>query len=545
MSERYGTGYPDDEPVIGGGGFAPPSAPLIPPGLPHYIGGTVETEYDEPEIGAHSNGYSENGYSENGYAEDEYAEDDEYYEEEDDEYGYYEDDYDAESPARQPMFYVFVALAALVGGIVVFLLFSLVNNDNKDGGGGGGSTSFAVKIDSPPKDKRIEIGKSEEVIVQASATESISLFELFVGDRLADSVNVTETPPDNKYRATLKYTLPARGNYDLMVKVTSSSGATKESDKVRVIAIEPVGERPQTIRGKVVADTTLRSGPGDSYPEVGTLKAGEEVTILGKSKQIDWLLIDTAQGQKWAKRTAIDPLDSLDLVPQRDVTPTPAPTQEPTRTTIPSPSPSASASPTANPNAPDFVPTNAILLEGGARLRVTLQNVSTNAYNGPLTIEVSGDVGSKELAIAANVPGNGGTATVEFDLGTPITTAGKKAVVSVDPKNAVKESREDNNGATFVLLPPEVAPEINILAPTVTPSNIAITIKNDGGPMTATNVTVRVKVGTAENSESKNIALATGQSQTFSVSNPGAGQATAEVVINGEVVASANFTIGP
>jgi hypothetical protein len=540
MSERYGTGYPDDEPVIGGGGFAPPSAPLPPPGLPQYIGGTVETEYEESEIGSYSNGYSENGY-----AEDEYVEDDEYYEEDDDDqYGYYEDEYDAESPARQPMFYVFVALAALVGGIVVFLLFSLVNNDNNDGGGGG-STSFAVKIDSPPKDKRIEIGKSEEVIVQASATESISLFELFVGDRLADSVNVSETPPDNKYRATLKFTLPARGNYDLMVKVTSSSGATKESDKVRVIAIEPVGERPQTIRGKVVADTTLRTGPGDSYPESGTLKAGEEVTILGKSKQIDWLLIDTAQGQKWAKRTAIDPLDSLDLVPPRDVTPTPAPTQEPTSTTIPSPSPSASASPTANPNAPDFVPTNAILLEGGARLRVTLQNVSTNAYNGPLTIEVSGDVGSKELAIAANVPGNGGTATVEFDLDTPITTAGKKAVVSVDPKNAVKESREDNNGATFVLLPPEVAPEIIILVPTVTPSTIAITIRNDGGPMTATNVTVRVKVGTAENADSKNVALATGQTTSFSVSNPGAGQATAEVVINGEVVASEPFTIGP
>jgi hypothetical protein len=330
-----------------------------------------------------------------------------------------------------------------------------------------------------------------------------------------------------------------------MVKVTASSGATKESDKVRVIAIEPVGERPQTIRGKVVADTTLRTGPGDSFPEAGTLKAGEEVTILGKDEQIDWLLIESGQGQRWAKRNAIEPLDSLDLVPKRVVTPTPAPTQQPTTTNNPEPSPSASASPTANPNAPDFLPTNAVLLEGGKRLRVTVQNVSTNAYNGPLTIEISGDVGSKELAIAANIPGNGGTATVEFELDTAITTAGKKAVVSVDPKNGVKEAREDNNAGTFVLLPPEVAPDLNIGAPTVQPASISITVKNDGGPMTATNVVVRVKVGTSEASQSQNIALANGQTATFSVSNPGSGAATAEVVINGEVVASRDFTIGP
>ena len=531
MTERYEHGYPEDEPVIGG--YAPSAPPLPPPGRPHYIGGAPADEYEEPLIG-YSQEAPGNGFATDGYEDDEYEE----------EYEYYGDEYYEDAPARQPMFYVFVALAALVGGIVIFLLFSLVNNGDTPGGTGGGATKFEVRIDSPPKDKRVEIGKTEEVIVQASATEAITRFELFVGDKLTDTVNVSETPPDNKYHAVLKLTLTAKGNYDLVVKVTASSGATKESSKVRVIAIEPVGERPQTIRGKVVADTILRTGPGESYPESGTLSAGLEVTILGKSKAVDWLLIDSALGGRWAKRSAIDPLDSLDLVPARDVTPTPFPTQPPTSTTIPSPSPSSSVIPSPNPNSPDFVPTNAILIDGGSVLRVTVQNVSNNAYKGALVVGISGDMPGQEVVIDANLAANGGSATLDFDI-PDITTPGKKAVVAVDPKNLVKELREDNNGATFVLLPPEEPPKIEIQAPSVTPSSISITIRNSGGPMAATTVLVRVKVGGSEASQSQNIALAKGQTATFTTGRPGTGAATVEVVINGQVVATAEFTITP
>ncbi|MEO8539664.1 MAG: CARDB domain-containing protein [bacterium] len=527
MSDRYDTDYPEDEPVIGGS-YAP-SAPPLPP---RYVPSPAGIGYEEPEpIAA----------AEPEWADDEYE--DEY--DEEDEYEYYDDDYDGGTPARQPMFYVFIAMAALVGGIVVFLLFSLVNNSNDNGGpSGSGDTKFDVRIDSPPKDKRIEIGKPEDVSVQATASEPISRFELFVGDKLTDSVEVTETPPDNKYLAILHLNLTSKGTYNIFVRVTSSNGATKDSNKVSVIAIEPVGERPQTIKGKVVADTTLRTGPGDAFAESGTLKGGQEVTILGKSKNIDWLLVDSAQGQRWAKRTAIDPLDSLDLVPIRDVTPTPAPTQQPTNTAIPSPSasPSVSVSPSPNPNSPDFVPTNAVLIDGGTTLRVTVQNVSSTAYNGPLVVGVGGDIAPNEIVIDAKLAANGGSATVDFDVTPAITVAGKKAVVTADPKNAVKELREDNNGATFVLLPPEEAPQIVIQTPTVG-NTVNVVIENTGGAMATTNVTVRVKVGNSASEQSKSIALAKGQTAAFSVSKPAVGEATAEVVINGQVVASAQFTI--
>lgn len=534
MSDRNDTSYPDDEPVIGAT-YAPPLPPQPPTiGEPRYIGGPGPA-FDD----ARATGSGEN-YDDGSYADDD-SDEDTYYDDEDDEYGYYDDgEYEDAVPARQPMFYVFVALAALVGGIVVFLLFSLVNNHGDNGSPAAvGSTKFAVVIAAPPEGKKINIGQPEEVRVTASATEPIVRFELFVGDKLTDTVNVTETPPDNKYNAVMKFTLPSRGDYELMVKITTSDGATKDSSKTRVTAIEPVGERPQTINGKVVADSTLRTGPGETYPEAGTLTAGTEVVILGKSRAVDWLLIDSQQGQRWVKRTAIQELDSLDLVPVRDVTPTPAPTQPPTATS--SPSPSVSTSPTPNPTAPDFVPTNAVLLDGGASLRVTVQNSSTNAYNGPLVIAVGGDIPAAEVVIDAKLDPNG-TATVDFLVNPPITTTGKKAVISVDPKNAVKESRENNNEATFVLLPPEESPKISIDAPVVA-DKITLTIRNSGGPLAATTVTVRVKAENSEAAQSQNIALANGQSATFVVSKPGTGAATVDVLIDGQVVASANFTI--
>ena len=191
------------------------------------------------------------------------------------------------------------------------------------------------------------------------------------------------------------------------------------------------------------------------------------------------------------------------------------------------------------------MPTNAILIDGGTGLRVTVQNVSNTAYSGPLVVSVGGDVPANSVVFDAKLAANGGSATVDFAVNPAITDKGKKAQVSVDPANAVKELREDNNTATFVLTPPEEAPEIQIQAPQVAASGVTITIQNVGGPLAASNVTLRVKVGNAEAAQSQNIALAKNQTATFTVSKPGTGAATAEVVIGGQVVASASFTINP
>lgn len=520
MSDRYGN-YPDDEPVIGATYPPPPQ----PPAGEVYIGAPGAQSFTD--------------------GDEDWDGDDEYEDEYDDEYEEPYFDYDA-PPVRQPMFYVFVALAALVGGIVVFLLFSIVSGGGGDGGSGG-STRLEVQVDSPPRDKLINVGEPEDVIIQATATEAIVRFELFVGDRSADFIDVSETPDDNRYRATLRLVLDEKGTYEIFVRATASSGTTKDSAKVRVKVVEPVGERPQSIKGRAVADTTLRAGPGEDFAEAGTLKAGEEVTIVGKSRSLEWLLIEVGgRDPRWARRSAIDPLDTLDLVPSRDVTPTPGPTS--TNTPEPSPSPSPSVSPSPSPNSPDFVPTNAVLIDGGTVLRITVSNVSNNAYNGPLVVAVGGgDVPQQELVVDATMPANGGATAIEFEVDPPITDQGKRAVVTVDPLDAIKELREDNNVATFVLLPPQESPEIVIASAEVLADRIAVVVKNTGGALSATNVTVRVTLQSQTISNSITIALAKDQSSpAIEVARPaGTGLATVEVLIGGQVQASTQVQLGP
>lgn len=521
MSNRYGSSF-EDEPVIG---VTPPE--------------------DEPVIGAEmpprpllspAAGFRGDPYRP---AEPEVDYEDEY-----DDEGYWEEEYygDLEPPARQPMFYVVLFLAAVVGGLLVFLVFNLVSS-----GGGeseGAATAFAVQIDSPRRDERLEINRPHDVVVQASATERIRRFELFVGDRRVDYVDVTDVPTDNRYRATLRLTLVTKGTYDIFVRVLAESGASKDSERLRIVAIEPVGERPQTIQGRVVADATVREGPGDTFPERGSLRAGAEVTIAGKTRDGSWLLIRPTSGAEgWVRRAAVEPLDTLDLVPVRDVTPTPAPSP----TTTPQTSPTATASPSPPATAPDFVPTNAVLASGGAILRVTVANVANSDYSGPLVVGIAGDVPPQELAATVSLKANGGTSVVEFPLSPPVTEGGNRVVVDVDPANIVRELREDNNSATFVLQPPVEAPNLVITGVTAKPSTIEVTIRNDGGPMTATTVVVQIQLGGQTTSNSVNIALAKGQSSpVIEVARPpGSGQATVTVYVSNQPMASTTVQLQP
>lgn len=516
MSDRYGSQPPNDEPVIGAPG--PPRTPPPPQPRPPVIGGRGEV------------------------AEDDWEYEDEPYEDDYDDYGdddYYDDYYDS-SPARQPMFYVFIALAAIVGGIFIFLLYSLVaGNGDEDGKT---AADFKVVIDQPIANERIEAGKDFTIAVRATATEAITLIELQVNGEPVDQYVPKSPPPsDLIYAATFSWHFNNKGEYKIAVKVTSETGATKLSDTVSVTAFEGVGDRPVSITGKVVATVSMRAGPGESYEAVGRLNAGQQVKVIGKTRDSEWLLVEEG-GQRWVPRTAIELQESLALVPIKEPTPVPA---TPSPTTGASPSPSPSPSPTAGPNAPDFAPTNAVLANGGARLRVTVANLSTNAFNGSLVVSVAGvGPGTLTQAFGIQIPANG-NAVVEFEVDPPVTTQ-KTAQVKVDPDNAIKEANEDNNAASFGLQPPLEQPEIVITGAQVTPGGINVTIKNNGGTLTSSTVTVRIKVGNAETAQTQELALAKNQSVTFAnIARPGTGAATIEVSVGGQVMASAGLTIPP
>jgi uncharacterized protein YgiM (DUF1202 family) len=545
MSERYGS-YPPDEPVIGA---SPPPPPHRPSTGEPYIGGTSgapasddwdEEPYEEEEAGAPAYPVRGAPYRQGAYPEEEYEDD---YDDSgygDQGPGFYQD----EPPARQPIFYLFILLAVLLGAAVIFLIYSLT----KEGGGSGtpttaaGDAKFKTAIDAPRNGDRFETGKSLDVQVSATSTEAIARFELFVGDQSVDVVAAVAPASGSIYRATLETSFDRRGDYTLFVRVTSSSGAHQDSDKIKVTAYEGVGDRPVSINGKVLAKVNLRTGPGEQFELVGTLDEGTQIKILGKTRDSEWLYVDV-DGGRWVKRTAIQEEDSLALVPIREATPTPVPTA----TATPAPSPSASPSPGAN--APDFVPVDAkFVFSGGGKvtLRLSIRNDAA-PYNGPVVIGVTTSptgLTSPQLVFDANLA-TGKVMTADFEV-TGTLTDKADVTVKVDPANAIKEASEDNNTTTFKnVAAPADPPDLVILPVVFQGGTIVVTIKNNGGDLPSSKIRVVVSVGGADASQFQTVPLKKGESITFSIPKPGTGPGKVELSINDVPTASQDITVPP
>lgn len=366
--------------------------------------------------------------------------------------GSYYDDYDDEvSPARQPVFYIFLGLALLVGGVFIFLLFSLFGGNGEEPSLP--TSAFNIVIDQPLANERVATGADLTIAARANGSEPIRKFELFIQDRAVDSIDAQPPADGAPYSASFTWRFSSKGEYTIFVRATSESGATKDSEKVTVVAYESPGDRPVSISGRVVATVSMRTGPGEEYEAVGTLTAGQEVKIIGKSSDAEWLLIDI-DGGRWVKRQAIEVLESLALVPVREPTPVP----EPTATNTPDPSPSPTETPTVNPTDPDLSPTDALLV-GARKIRVTVHNAGGD-FSGALTItvdvqEVGSDVvNSKQVVFDVQIPSQEALA-IDFELSEAIIA---KSAVRVKLEVPVHEQRSDNNITTFVVTPEEATP---------------------------------------------------------------------------------------
>ncbi len=515
MTDSAGS-IPPDEPIIGAS--TPPPPPRTPNPPPAYGGAAVADE-------------------------DEYWDDEEEYDDDYDEYdepGYYDDGYYSDVPARQPMFYVFIGLAVLVGAAAVFLLYSVVRGDDDDGPSVAATETAKaqVRIDSPRAGDRLDIGKQYDVIVAANASETITRFQLFVGDQAFQDIAAPPPNADKVYNASLPLRLERRGEYSIFVRVTTQSGAVKDSEKVRVVGVEDIGTATRDILGKVTAQVTVRRTPADNGEAMGTLNSGQSVKVLGKTADGEWLYID-ANGGGWVKKAALEVAESLALVPVRSETPTAVPATA-TVAALPSPSPSPTATAT---NAPDFVPTDAQLTDA-THLRVTVTNTSSNAYSGSLVVSAGALAGAR--AFAVNMGPNNGTAVVTFELANPVSQR-TTVEIKVDPDNAVKEANEANNSATFTLQPAVEAPNLSLTAQ-LAGSNVSVTIANSGGDYATTDAKIVLTLdlnGSVTTTETPlSLALKKNESRNVSVPRPaGSGQATVRLVVNGQTVASGSLTI--
>lgn len=114
---------------------------------------------------------------------------------------------------------------------------------------------------------------------------------------------------------------------------------------------------------RVAADSNvnLHSGPGQAYPVIGQLRAGQESTIIARNASGDWWQVAwTGQGQAWVARTAVRALGAFYMIPVASDIPTPppqptgthGPTTTPTLSPTAAPSPSNTPQSTATPTAP-------------------------------------------------------------------------------------------------------------------------------------------------------------------------------------------------
>lgn len=514
MTNRYPP-PPPDEPVIGGG-YAPRTA---------FPGN------DEPVIGAGLAPYAPPVSPE--WADEYDTEDAEY-----DEYGYDPDGYMyPEEAPRSPLVYVGIGALVVLLFAAVIGAFAIFGNG---GNGDEGAAGFNVRIDAPLSGETVEVGAETEIAIQASSNEALVRAELLVDGSVADAQDVAEPAAGVVTRLTFRYTFTERGERTISVRVISESGASKDSPEVTVVVVEPITNAPVEIEGDVLAAVNARTGPGDQYPAVGSLRAGETVTIRGKSRDLEWLLVDSSAGDGlWVRKNSINPHEALALVPVREPTATPAPTA----TDEPSPSPSETATPDAS--LPDLLPAGAVLVEGGSKLQITVLNNGGSRYGGGLVVSVSGMTGGTlTQAFSVDIPANGSTSVL---LDVPAISEQKVARVTVDPDNAVKEGAEDNNAANFTVNPLEEEPELT-LSYLVSGGAVTAEVGNSGGDLDSSALEVCVTVKDDQGAQSSKCvsdsrSLAGGQTTSFTITNPPSGTGLLTLSVDGVQVASTSIRL--
>ncbi len=532
MSDQQAPGLPDDEPMIGG---TPPPAERVPAPPP------VDGGADAPVIGVPGSAprppvpetpppapprpYPPDPYDLRSYAGGKPR------------VGYY--GAAASAGGRTPGFYFFVVLALAVGATLVFLLIQLLDN-------GSGSVELApvavspeALIESPEVNDRITVGEERAVTASIISGEAVRRVELLIGGIIEDQRFSAGSTAENTYSVVLSARFKAAGEYELIVRAFTESGAEITSAPVRVVAVLPVGATPEAVvTGQIVAVASLRTGPSEAYSQAGTLEPGDVVTVTGKTAASDWLQLERGGGL-WVRRNAVQLDGAVDLVPVRDPGPEPTVAATPTPDEMETPTPTPTPAPL--PDSPDFISINAALIEGGETLQVTISNVSTNPFAGAIVVGVADVPASPaEQVVNVSLPPNG-TATIDFTLVSPITEDAS-VNVTVDPDNAIAESNEDNNVTNFVLTALPSGPVLSLTAG-ITGGVLAVTIANEGEALATPDAYLEVSVpGEAITRTISPLAIATGGSTTIDgIAVPQQGETiVVELYIEGALAASAS-----
>lgn len=107
-----------------------------------------------------------------------------------------------------------------------------------------------------------------------------------------------------------------------------------------------------TIIGMIIKNANLRSGPSTSYAVVGTVKAGEDVTIVGKDSSSSWYHLDDGH---WIAAFLVEVVGTVTPSSTLRATKTPQPALTSISTPIPTTKPTQRPSSTSTPLPEDFI----------------------------------------------------------------------------------------------------------------------------------------------------------------------------------------------
>ena len=432
------------------------------------------------------------------------------------------------SPGRLAVPLITIAALAL-GAVLIFLLVRVFEGDDPSPPlDAPPPVTLSARIESPAPGHRVAVDEELSVIAIVTSGEDVARFQLLVSSIISDEVPGGRMTGANTYEATLSASFRAAGAYNLVVRAHTASGKQVDSAPLQVIVNPPQTATPvPPVTATVTTDTVMREGPGEAYGQVGELQGQTVVTLIGRTADQQWLQIETGGGL-WIRRNAVElSATAIADLPEAAAPPPPTATATPPSqdgdgadgTPVATPSPEA----TVEPDAPDFIPTNAVLLDGGATLRVTIANASTNAFSGAVVLRVEDAPASPaEQVVNVSMEPNG-EAAVNFTLDPPLDEQATVRVI-VDPDEAIDESNEDNNAADFIVVPPPEGPALSLTA-SVTEGALAVTIQNAGGALSSNDASLVVSVpGETLTRTLSPLEIAAGESTVVDFAAPGTGE---------------------
>jgi hypothetical protein len=230
----------------------------------------------------------------------------------------------------------------------------------------------------------------------------------------------------------------------IFVILTSSSGGGGNFDDITGGGNNGT---PGALRGIVtrsIATSTVREGPSTEYTEIGTLRSGQDVEVVGRNNETTWFLIyfpPRSQLKGWVPASALRVPDNAGTLAVVSATPISRPTEEPP---TPPPEPTATATPegTATPQG------------GAVDIAVEIGSCVRNQQLSLIVRNVGGAPINNRVVVVTT-PGGSETRTLSLPTGAAATIPTNTVVqgnapitASVTFREAPGDTNPANNAAT-------------------------------------------------------------------------------------------------